>query len=82
MKILIYSLTLWFVITMTAAEISAQQKRVRPHQLRNRPERTEAPKIGENAPTFKLKSLDGKNETELASFRGEKPVVLFFGSYT
>ena len=41
-----------------------------------------APKVGETAPTFTLKSHDGKSETSLASFKGEKPVVLFFGSYT
>ena len=39
-------------------------------------------KIGEVAPTFKLKSLDGKSVTDLADFKGKKPVVLFFGSYT
>lgn len=38
--------------------------------------------VGEMAPTFVLKSLDGESETDLASFRGNKPVVLFFGSYT
>jgi hypothetical protein len=41
-----------------------------------------ARKVGEVAPTFKLMSLDGKGETDLSSFRGERPVVLFFGSYT
>jgi hypothetical protein len=41
-----------------------------------------APKVGDVAPTFKLKSVDGKSETNFASFRGKKPVVLFFGSYT
>ena len=41
-----------------------------------------APKVGEWAPVFKAKSLDGKRETDLASFRGKRPVVLFFGSYT
>ena len=39
-------------------------------------------KVGQVAPTFKLKSLDGKSETDLASFKGKKPVVLLFGSYT
>jgi len=34
------------------------------------------------APTFKLKSLDGTEETDLEQFRGKKPMVLFFGSYT
>ena len=41
-----------------------------------------APIVGEIAPTFKLMSLDGKEETDLASFQEDKPVVLFFGSYT
>ena len=41
-----------------------------------------APNVGEIAPTFILKSLDGESETDLESFRGQKPVVLFFGSYT
>ena len=39
-------------------------------------------KAGEVAPLFELKSLDGETETKLADFRGSKPVVLFFGSYT
>ena len=37
---------------------------------------------GEVAPDFVLKSLDGESETKLSDFRGKKPVVLFFGSYT
>ena len=37
---------------------------------------------GEVAPDFVLKSLDGDSETKLSDFRGKKPVVLFFGSYT
>ena len=41
-----------------------------------------APKVGDVAPTFKLFTLDGEDETDLESFRGEKPMVLFFGSYT
>ena len=41
-----------------------------------------APKVGELAPTFKLDSLDGKQSFDLAEFKGGKPVVLFFGSYT
>jgi hypothetical protein len=41
-----------------------------------------APKVGTAAPAIKLKSLDGKDEFELAGFKGKKPVVLFFGSYT
>jgi len=39
-------------------------------------------KVGDMAPTFKLKSPDGKTETDLKAFRGKKPVVPIFGSYT
>ena len=41
-----------------------------------------APKVGDTAPAFKLGSADGKSETDFASFRGVRPVVLFFGSYS
>jgi hypothetical protein len=37
---------------------------------------------GDMAPVFRLKSIDGKEETDLEEFRGRQPVVLFFGSYT
>ncbi len=36
----------------------------------------------EAAPTFKLSTLDSKGEVDLAGFKGDKPVLLFFGSYT
>lgn len=41
-----------------------------------------APKVGEDAPPLKLKTLEGKKKVDLASFAGKKPVVLLFGSYT
>ena len=41
-----------------------------------------SPSVGELAPTFVLKSLDGKSKFDLRDFRDEQPVVLFFGSYT
>ena len=44
--------------------------------------RDTAPKVGDMAPTFKLMSHDGTQETDLEQFRGKKPIVLFFGSYT
>jgi hypothetical protein len=37
---------------------------------------------GDEAPNFKLARLGGGEEVELASFRGKRPVVLIFGSYT
>ena len=42
----------------------------------------DALKVGAEAPDFKLKSVDGKKEVELGSFKGKRPVVLVFGSYT
>jgi hypothetical protein len=37
---------------------------------------------GDVAPDFTLPSHDHKNEVTLSSFRGQRPVVLVFGSYT
>jgi len=39
-------------------------------------------KVGDLAPDFDLKPLDGKATVKLSSFRGQKPVALVFGSYT
>ena len=39
-------------------------------------------KVGEMAPDFSLESPDHKSNFRLSSLRGEKPVVLVFGSYT
>jgi hypothetical protein len=39
-------------------------------------------RVGDFAPNFALPTLDKKARVELAAFRGQKPVVLIFGSYT
>ena len=39
------------------------------------------PDVGEDAPDFVLKGIDGK-EVKLSSFKSIKPVVLIFGSCT
>ena len=56
----------------------------KPEASNQRPARRRPPslKVGDMAPIFKLKSLDGKSETDLASFKGKKPVILIFGSYS
>lgn len=41
-----------------------------------------APAVGELAPDFSLKTLDGKETIALSNFKGDRPVVLIFGSYT
>jgi hypothetical protein len=38
--------------------------------------------IGDEAPDFSLETYDRKSRVQLSAFRGKKPVVLVFGSYT
>lgn len=65
-------------------EIEAMQERMRGRSGRNDREsrRDDAPSVGTRAPDFKLKRLASEGFVELASFKGKKPVVLVFGSYT
>jgi hypothetical protein len=42
----------------------------------------EGPKLETSAPDFTLKSPDGKKTISLHDYRGKKPVVLIFGSFT
>jgi hypothetical protein len=39
-------------------------------------------KLGDQAPDFRLQTLDRKSEVSLGSFRNQRPVVLIFGSFT
>ncbi len=41
-----------------------------------------APKVGDLAPDFTLHDISGEESVTLSNFRGDKPVVLLFGSYT
>lgn len=42
----------------------------------------EGPDIGDEAPDLALKTQDGRQTIRLSDFRGKKPVVLIFGSFT
>jgi Ca2+-binding EF-hand superfamily protein len=42
----------------------------------------EGPAVGGRAPDFTLKTHDGKRTIRLSEYRGHKPVVLIFGSFT
>jgi hypothetical protein len=42
----------------------------------------EGPKVGREAPEFSLKTQDGKKQIKLSDYRGKKPVILVFGSFT
>lgn len=41
-----------------------------------------APKVGDIAPDFELRDVNGENPVRLSDFQGRKPVALIFGSYT
>lgn len=43
---------------------------------------TTAPKPGDMAIDFELRDVDGENPVRLSDFKGKKPVVLIFGSFT
>ena len=42
----------------------------------------DAPKVGDVAPDFELRDVNGGNPVRLSDFRGERPVGLIFGSFT
>jgi hypothetical protein len=42
----------------------------------------QAPKVGDPAPDFELRDVQGINPVQLSDFRGQKPVALIFGSFT
>ena len=46
------------------------------------PQRPEGPAVGEAAPDFTLASQDGARRVTLSDYRGKRPVVLIFGSWT
>lgn len=39
-------------------------------------------RVGDPAPDFNLETFDRKGHVQLSYFKGKKPVVLVFGSYT
>jgi hypothetical protein len=41
-----------------------------------------APRVGDPAPDFELRSIDGGEMVRLSAFQGSLPVVLIFGSWT
>ena len=38
--------------------------------------------VGQKAPEFSLRTEDGDREYRLSQYRGRKPVVLIFGTFT
>ncbi len=60
----------------------AKHKARRKHRGK-RPSEANSLKVGQAAPSFTIKRLEDKTQSvSLANFKGKRPVVLFFGSYT
>ncbi len=70
------------LLLLLAVSVQAQGARVARRARSAQRSTPGALQVGDTAPLFKLKSLDGSSETDLVSFREKKPVVLLFGSYT
>lgn len=66
----------WVVMMALCAVTTAQQRRAGDSR------REGNLKIGDPAPDFDLKRLHEKGRVTLSSFKGKRPVVLIFGSYT
>lgn len=79
MKSSVLLIGLWLTICLPLKSVEAQ--RTKPPRPTQRSQK-EPLRVGEMAPVFVLKSLDGESTTDLAAFREQKPVVLIFGSYT
>lgn len=65
-----------------AGPASAQIRPNRPNVLPVPPVVKDKLAVGAPAPDFRLPLANGKGEIQLSSFRGKKPVVIAFGSYT
>ncbi|MBI3876292.1 MAG: redoxin domain-containing protein [Verrucomicrobia bacterium] len=66
-----------------AAHVSIGQQPQRPGRPQQQGTRfRDTLRVGDIAPDFKLKTRDGDREVQLAAFKGKRPVVLVFGSYT
>jgi len=71
---------LWMAALLACVAVSWAQPRDGRHSgdMRMR----DTLRAGDAAPDFKLKTKDGSREVQLSGFKGKRPVVLVFGSYT
>jgi thiol-disulfide isomerase/thioredoxin len=79
---------LFLMLALVSAPMAAaqNQRRTPDGQIITRPAKDEryhdTLQAGDAAPDFTLPDQNAKSEVRLSSFRGKKPVVLIFGSYT
>ena len=74
-------------LALVVAPAEAKDEETTPEEteeMQYKPKRnfSDALKVGDEGPLFSLKALHGDDVFDLADYHGEKPVVLFFGSYT
>ena len=75
------------LLGVAAAVLTAAAVLIHAHSQGNRRQgvpmdRQGITRVGELAPDFTLKTLDGAEEVTLSSYKGQRPVALIFGSYT
>lgn len=76
----LWTLGAWLMLSSPASAQPLPGERFTPPARGER--HTDTLKVGDTAPVFTLPAASGSKETALASFRGQKPVVLIFGSCT
>ena len=69
-------------IVTTTASAQARPGRRPGGPTRRPPRAPDKLKVGDQAPDFTLKTVDGKRSITLSDYRGQQPVTLIFGSYT
>ncbi len=77
-RLLIFLMTTILFVQASPPSLAQGQANRKPGDLRM----PDTLAVGDLAPDFRLKTKDGKHEVRLSGFRGKKPVVLIFGSYT
>jgi hypothetical protein len=75
----LFGILLMIALLAAGDAASAQQ---RPKRQRGDLRMPDTLRVGDPAPDFKLKTKDGSREITLSIFKGKRPVVLIFGSYT
>ena len=74
-----------FVVLTALPGCASSQKKRMSRRMGEIPEKYKndgAPQLGDVAYLFKLKTVEGDKEVDLASLKGDRPVTIFFGSYT
>jgi hypothetical protein len=82
MKLKPHLVVLWLVLFLAQATPVQSQERNREKPARGVPSYLQArPALGEMAPGFVLRDLEGK-EASLKDWLGKRPIVIELGSYT